>query len=84
MKASAKFMLSRLILSFRLFLVAGAWGRCSSVSLPTLRNDAPALMWVMDSLTAAIEAGRVDPEEYLNRLFAFAFGQARYESCSSR
>ena len=31
---------------------------------------APTLTWVMDSLAAAVEAGRVDPETCLTQLFA--------------
>ena len=31
---------------------------------------APTLVWVMDSLSAAVEAGRVDPDTCLTQLFA--------------
>ncbi|WP_233832828.1 hypothetical protein [Paraburkholderia sp. ZP32-5] len=54
----------------------GGWNAEKAALAPIRVGDllampgAPTLTWVMDSLAAAVEAGRVDPETCLTRLFA--------------
>ncbi|MEM5299092.1 hypothetical protein VSR82_32830 [Burkholderia sp. JPY481] len=54
----------------------GGWNAEKATLTPIKVGDllampgAPTLVWVMDSLAAAAEAGRVDPETCLTQLFA--------------